>query len=99
AVDWISYGNGGTGPFGELEITHVRGQFIDEQNLLPLEPFTLVGAVLGVRFEKLAMDLTARNLLNRQFSPDGFVTPATRPIALSCPGTPLSLTARLRIVF
>jgi len=101
ALDWISYGNGGTGPFGEIEITHVRGQFIDEENLLPIEPYTLVGAVLGVRFEKLAVDLTARNLLNRRFSPDGFVTLDTSGHALPLyyPGTPRTLTARLRIDF
>ena len=101
ALDWVSYGNGGTGPFGGVEVTQVRGQFVDEENLLPLDPYTLVGAVVGIRFEKLAFDVTARNLLNRQFSPDGFVTLDTRghAIALYYPGTPRTVTARLRIDF
>jgi outer membrane receptor protein involved in Fe transport len=101
ALDWIGYGNDGTGPFGGFEINHVRGQFVDEENLQPIDPYTLVGAVVGVRFEKLAFDLTGRNLLNRHYSPDGFITLDTRghAIALYYPGTPRTLTARVRIDF
>jgi outer membrane receptor protein involved in Fe transport len=101
ALGWIGYTSGGTGPFGEIDLTHVRGQFIDEENRLPLDPYTLVGAVLGVRFEKLSFDLTARNLLNRRYSPDGFVTldPRGRALALYYPGTERTIVARVRIDF
>ncbi|HEV7517973.1 MAG TPA: TonB-dependent receptor [Thermoanaerobaculia bacterium] len=101
SLGWIGYTHGGTGPFGEIDLTHVRGQFIDEENRLPLDPYTLVGVVLGVRFEKLSFDVTARNLLNRRYSPDGFVTLDTRgrALALYYPGTERTVTARVRIDF
>lgn len=101
ALGWIGYTGRGTGPFGELDLTHVRGQYVDEANLLPLSPYTLVGAVLGVRFEKLSFDVTVRNLFNRRFSPDGFVTldPNGHPLALYYPGTERTIAARVRIDF
>jgi iron complex outermembrane receptor protein len=101
ALGWIGYATGGTGPFGEVNLTHVRDQFVDEENLLPIDPYTLVGAVVGVRFEKLSFDITARNLLNHRYAADGFVTldPFGHAIALYDPGTERTLIARVRIDF
>jgi iron complex outermembrane receptor protein len=101
ALGWIGYRAHGTGPFGELDLAHVRGQYVDEENRIPLAPYTLVGAVAGVRFDKLSFDVTVRNLLNRRFSPDGFVTldPRGHSIALYYPGAERTITARVRIDF
>ena len=101
ALGWIGYTGHGTGPFGELDLSHVRGQYVDQENLLPLGPYTLVGAVVGVRFEKLSFDVTVRNLLNRRFSADGLVTldPTGHRVPLYYPGTQRAITARVKIDF
>jgi iron complex outermembrane receptor protein len=100
-LGWIGYTGHGTGPFGDFEISHVRGQYVDEENRIPLAPYTLLGAVVGVRFEKLSYDITVRNLLNHRFSTDGFVTldPTGHLIPLYYPGTERTITARVKIDF
>ncbi|HXO19620.1 MAG TPA: TonB-dependent receptor, partial [Thermoanaerobaculia bacterium] len=109
ALAWLeengAAGGPGAGLWAEVSLHHVRGQFIDEANRLPLAPYTILDAAAGYRFRRfppigsLGIELTARNLTDERFTPEGFVSLDQRgqPLPLYYPGSRRSVAGLLRV--
>ncbi|HYG61915.1 MAG TPA: TonB-dependent receptor, partial [Thermoanaerobaculia bacterium] len=84
---------------GEVEARHVRGQFADEDNRFPLDPYTLLNAAVDWKLSRFSLGLTVRNLLGADFETSGFVTldETGAPLPLYYPGAERAVVGRLSL--
>lgn len=84
-----------------LDAQHRRDQWIDEANLVPIDPYTLVHLKVATNWGRWTATLLARNLLDKRFVSTGFLTPdetfTSRPALF--PGAPRGLEVRLAATF
>jgi iron complex outermembrane receptor protein len=95
---------GWTAPRGlsaEIEARHVRGQFADEENRFPIDPYTLLDAAAGLRLSRFELGITVRNLLDARFETSGFVSldETGGPLPLFYPGAERAVLGRVSFNF
>ena len=82
-----------------LEASHVRRQFVDEANQVPIDEYTLVHLRANYRMKRWGLEVSARNLFDTEFVATGFLGPDDTGsfVPNLYPGSPRTIEARITL--
>ncbi len=80
-----------------VEAAHVRKQFVDEANRVPIDTYSLVHLKANYRWQRWGVELMSRNLFDTRFVATGFLAPdqSGEFVPNLYPGAPRTIETRI----